>query len=258
MLRVPLHVGGVHVPLVPLVQPRGDGVEPPVDEDPELGLVKPARHPVVVPQRLPRGLKRAGIHRLRHRIGVGRTRRRAILTQRKVRQPGSRQQATGSGKQTSTRKGHAATLHLGGPPGSGTLSLVGEMAEWLKAHAWKACIPQGIQGSNPCLSAIKPGVLAPGWPYVRASKSFHSSPCICPPDRCAREVLQTIHGAYYGSPGRKAVFSSVGEHARGHHPDTGPAGGVLPADVSFAQDRRPRNHAQAPAENLLSDLLCRP
>ena len=31
----------------------------------------------------------------------------------------------------------------------------GEMAEWLKAHAWKACIPQGIQGSNPCLSAIR-------------------------------------------------------------------------------------------------------
>ena len=30
----------------------------------------------------------------------------------------------------------------------------GEMAEWLKAHAWKACIPQGIQSSNLCLSAI--------------------------------------------------------------------------------------------------------
>src|ERR1700683_935373 len=27
------------------------------------------------------------------------------------------------------------------------------MAEWLKAHAWKACIPQGIPGSNPLLSA---------------------------------------------------------------------------------------------------------
>jgi predicted homoserine dehydrogenase-like protein len=26
--------------------------------------------------------------------------------------------------------------------------------EWLKRHAWKACIPQkGIRGSNPCLSA---------------------------------------------------------------------------------------------------------
>ncbi len=41
---------------------------------------------------------------------------------------------------------------------SGTLIygefITGEMAEWLKAHAWKACIPQGIQGSNPCLSAI--------------------------------------------------------------------------------------------------------
>jgi hypothetical protein len=34
--------------------------------------------------------------------------------------------------------------------------LCGQMAEWLKAHAWKACIPQGIQGSNPCLSAITP------------------------------------------------------------------------------------------------------
>jgi hypothetical protein len=34
------------------------------------------------------------------------------------------------------------------------MELRGEMAEWLKAHAWKACIPQGIQGSNPCLSAI--------------------------------------------------------------------------------------------------------
>src|SRR5580704_12184210 len=37
---------------------------------------------------------------------------------------------------------------------SGSRLLTGEMAEWLKAHAWKACIPQGIQGSNPCLSAI--------------------------------------------------------------------------------------------------------
>ncbi len=27
------------------------------------------------------------------------------------------------------------------------------MAEWSNAHAWKACIPQGIGGSNPPLSA---------------------------------------------------------------------------------------------------------
>ena len=32
----------------------------------------------------------------------------------------------------------------------------GEVLEWLKRHAWKACIPQkGIRGSNPRLSAIK-------------------------------------------------------------------------------------------------------
>ncbi len=29
-----------------------------------------------------------------------------------------------------------------------------EVAEWLKAHAWKVCIPKGIEGSNPFLSAI--------------------------------------------------------------------------------------------------------
>ena len=27
------------------------------------------------------------------------------------------------------------------------------MAEWLKAHAWKACKPKGFEGSNPFLSA---------------------------------------------------------------------------------------------------------
>ena len=32
--------------------------------------------------------------------------------------------------------------------------LYGEVAEWSKAHAWKACIPlKGIEGSNPSLSA---------------------------------------------------------------------------------------------------------
>src|SRR5690554_3682957 len=30
----------------------------------------------------------------------------------------------------------------------------GEVAEWLKALAWKACIPKGIEGSNPSLTAI--------------------------------------------------------------------------------------------------------
>jgi hypothetical protein len=37
----------------------------------------------------------------------------------------------------------------------------GEMAEWLKAHAWKACVPQGTVGSNPTLSAIDSKRLLP-------------------------------------------------------------------------------------------------
>jgi hypothetical protein len=42
------------------------------------------------------------------------------------------------------------------PPMVESISRVGcgEMAEWLKAHAWKACLPQGNVGSNPTLSAI--------------------------------------------------------------------------------------------------------
>ncbi len=31
------------------------------------------------------------------------------------------------------------------------------MLEWLKRHVWKACDrPKRFQGSNPCLSALKP------------------------------------------------------------------------------------------------------
>ncbi len=30
---------------------------------------------------------------------------------------------------------------------------IGEVAEWLNAHAWKACVPQGTEGSNPSLTA---------------------------------------------------------------------------------------------------------
>ena len=32
----------------------------------------------------------------------------------------------------------------------------GWVAEWSNAHAWKACLPQGNQGSNPCPSARRP------------------------------------------------------------------------------------------------------
>ncbi len=33
--------------------------------------------------------------------------------------------------------------------------IYGEMAEWFKAHAWKACKGLPFMGSNPILSAIK-------------------------------------------------------------------------------------------------------
>ena len=42
----------------------------------------------------------------------------------------------------------------GGPDGDpGVHGNAGEVAEWLKAHAWKACVRQRTEGSNPSLSA---------------------------------------------------------------------------------------------------------
>ena len=38
----------------------------------------------------------------------------------------------------------------------GEWSLLGEMSEWFKEHAWKVCVLQkGTAGSNPALSAEK-------------------------------------------------------------------------------------------------------
>ena len=41
----------------------------------------------------------------------------------------------------------------------------GEVSEWSKEHAWKACVPQGTEGSNPSLSAInsRQTILSPDW-----------------------------------------------------------------------------------------------
>ncbi len=49
---------------------------------------------------------------------------------------------------TQYRLFYAASHRLGEP-------IIGEMAEWSKAHAWKVCIRQRIEGSNPSLSATQ-------------------------------------------------------------------------------------------------------
>ena len=43
----------------------------------------------------------------------------------------------------------------------------GEVSEWLKEHAWKVCVRQRTEGSNPSLTAInkKPG-RAPGFLFI--------------------------------------------------------------------------------------------
>ena len=47
-----------------------------------------------------------------------------------------------------------------------------EVAEWLKAHAWKACIRQRIEGSNPFLSAKgNPASKDAGFLFLRKTPS---------------------------------------------------------------------------------------
>jgi hypothetical protein len=82
---------------------------------------------------------------------------------------------------------------------SGAIALYrpGEMAEWLKAHAWKACVPQGTVGSNPTLSAIE------------RSRHKHG------PDRLHRLAFQACRRARTGAvvlasfPGRSSSHSDA-------------------------------------------------
>ena len=52
-----------------------------------------------------------------------------------------------------------------------TLRAHGEVAEWSKAHAWKVCIRQRIEGSNPSLSAnLNPTVSASSAPTPKTAR----------------------------------------------------------------------------------------
>jgi hypothetical protein len=52
------------------------------------------------------------------------------------------------------------------------IKIIGEVAEWSKAHAWKACKPKGFQGSNPCLTAILHTMMKFIFPKNRIKKIF--------------------------------------------------------------------------------------
>lgn len=70
--------------------------------------------------------------------------------------------------------GKSVKIHCDGSTASGkVLSLRGgEVAEWFKAHAWKACVANPYRGSNPSLSAR--------FIFEKSSTGvgfFHCSPC---------------------------------------------------------------------------------
>ena len=64
---------------VPLVDAGGDGVEAPVDEDAELGLVEPGGDGVIVAKGFPDGFEGAVEVGLGDGVGIGRADRGALL-----------------------------------------------------------------------------------------------------------------------------------------------------------------------------------
>jgi hypothetical protein len=81
--------------------------------------------------------------------------------------------------------------------------IAGEMAEWLKAHAWKACLPQGNVGSNPTLSAIIESIT-----YVEHRSVSDSKACALP-------TQQTLSGFFsYRNRFDHAYFPLVSLGAR--------------------------------------------
>ena len=59
-----------------------------------------------------------------------------------------------SGRITSTYKCSVLCI-TGSLDRAQIVKIFGEVSEWLKEHAWKVCIRQRIEGSNPSLSANK-------------------------------------------------------------------------------------------------------
>ncbi len=73
-------------------------------------------------------------------------------------------------------------------------SLRGWVAEWSNAHAWKACLPQGNQGSNPCPSAslaswFRRGGLLLFLCAAPIAAIAESVPSIDPVEKAAQEFL---------------------------------------------------------------------
>ena len=107
VLGVPLHVGGVHVPDVPLVDARRDRVKPPVDEDAELGRIEPRRGVVQVADRGPGRFERAVELGLGLGVGVGRARRCSGLRMQSAGKKGGRGgEQRGLGKEAAAAERH--------------------------------------------------------------------------------------------------------------------------------------------------------
>ena len=88
-------------------------------------------------------------------------------------------------------------------------AISGEVSEWLKEHAWKACVRQRTRGSNPRLSArIKASGEVPEWLNGAVSKTVvHES---VPRVRIPASPPFTVEMRYYYGMMGQALCDSSG------------------------------------------------
>ena len=87
----------------------------------------------------------------------------------------------------------------------------GEVSEWLKEHAWKVCIRQRIEGSNPSLSARYKNARASGLFYIWRRERFDENPTVRP----IAPAIRTAAGAPQGSKREmQSRFESIPLSAR--------------------------------------------
>ena len=88
----------------------------------------------------------------------------------------------------------------------------GEMLEWLKRHAWKACIRQNrISGSNPDLSATVNGCIPEECGRFYASSASWLAGCCIKRPVYARGISAVVSRCK-GLPARATGMRSASEH----------------------------------------------
>ena len=116
----------------------------------------------------------------------------------------------------------------------------GEVSEWLKEHAWKVCIRQRIEGSNPSLSANKQKGPIRGLFVYQGKGGFDEGPMV----RLERRRCERTSECSDGGP------EGVTSIARNHHCGKSVSGKPLPTRHLFVKRKVLRSPVEPAGDEL--------